>query len=124
MPPKSHLTALNATIIDLLIGIRLPNYVSVDNHGFAIATAASAIVLRNVKDTPVPEELLLLHLRSCTTFSFPLPNLLTTAYFSSLTTLQSSLSDRYRRRCFPFPFGVGGSSSAATSNDTLPPSTG
>ena len=83
--PKSRLMAPNATA-DLLIGIRLPNYLGVVNPGFAITTAALATALQNVKDPPAPEELLPLHLHICTTSSLPLPNLLTTVYFLSLTT--------------------------------------
>ena len=93
--PKSHLRAPDATTTDLLIRIRLHNYVGVVNHGFAIITTALAIVLGNVKDTSAPEEILPLHLHIFTTFSFPLPNLLTTAYFSLILLFKSNLK-RFR----------------------------
>ena len=51
---KSHLTASNTSTTDLLVGLHLPNYVGMTNHGFAITTAALVIVLANVKNPPAP----------------------------------------------------------------------
>ena len=55
MPPKSDLTAPNTPAAELSIGIRLPNYVGVVNHGFAITKATLSTALENVKD-PLPKK--------------------------------------------------------------------